>query len=148
MLITNADFPILGRAAKTIRLPGWKPPVSSSRSLKPVGVPVIERPSRLISSSLSSSSWRTASIERSSPLRSSWAILKSADSACSSSSFGGPGKVKTSSWRGGGEGEEVVRGAAPRRQEAPHQRVVLDDPAVVADVAGRRHHVRQRVDVR
>src|SRR5881628_2958251 len=42
-LITNADFPIEGLAASTIRLPGWRPPVSSSRSLKPVGVPVIAR---------------------------------------------------------------------------------------------------------
>ncbi len=40
MLVTSADLPIDGRAASTIRLPGWKPPVRSSRSLKPDGVPV------------------------------------------------------------------------------------------------------------
>ena len=34
------DLPIDGRAAMMIRLPGWKPPVISSRSLKPDGVPV------------------------------------------------------------------------------------------------------------
>ena len=35
-----------GRAARMIRLPGWKPPVMRSRSSKPDGVPVIEVPSR------------------------------------------------------------------------------------------------------
>ena len=40
MLATSADLPIDGRAAITIRLPGWKPPVFSSRSLNPDGVPV------------------------------------------------------------------------------------------------------------
>ena len=32
---TSAVLPIEGRAARMIRLPGWKPPVISSRSLKP-----------------------------------------------------------------------------------------------------------------
>ena len=40
MLQTSALLPIAGRAAMMIRLPGWKPPVISSRSLKPEGVPV------------------------------------------------------------------------------------------------------------
>ena len=31
----SADFPMLGRAATMIRLPGWKPEVSRSRSRKP-----------------------------------------------------------------------------------------------------------------
>ena len=38
---TSVDLPIAGRAAITIRLPGWKPPVLSSRSRKPDGVPVM-----------------------------------------------------------------------------------------------------------
>ena len=45
MLQTSALLPIAGRAAMMIRLPGWKPPVISSRSLKPEGVPVSEVPS-------------------------------------------------------------------------------------------------------
>ncbi len=44
MFVTSADLPIEGRAASTIRLPGWKPPVRSSMSLKPDGVPVSEMP--------------------------------------------------------------------------------------------------------
>ena len=44
MLHTSALLPIAGRAAMMIRLPGWKPPVISSRSLKPDGVPVSEVP--------------------------------------------------------------------------------------------------------
>ena len=39
MLSASADFPIDGRAAMMIRLPGWKPDVSLSSSLKPVGRP-------------------------------------------------------------------------------------------------------------
>ena len=46
MLQTSALLPIAGRAAMMIRLPGWKPPVISSRSLKPEGVPVSEVPSQ------------------------------------------------------------------------------------------------------
>ena len=44
-LAISADFPIDGRAARMIRLPGWKPPVILSRSSKPDGVPVIALPS-------------------------------------------------------------------------------------------------------
>ena len=39
MQSASADFPIDGRAARMIRLPGWKPDVSLSSSLKPVGMP-------------------------------------------------------------------------------------------------------------
>jgi len=38
------DFPIDGRAATMIRLPGWKPDVSLSRSRKPDVVPVTSAP--------------------------------------------------------------------------------------------------------
>ena len=40
----SADFPIDGRAATMIRLPGWKPDVSRSSSRKPDGVPVTSAP--------------------------------------------------------------------------------------------------------
>ena len=40
----SADFPMLGRAATMIRLPGWKPPVSRSMSRKPDGTPVTSSP--------------------------------------------------------------------------------------------------------
>ena len=44
MQSASADFPMLGRAATMIRLPGWKPDVSRSRSRKPDGTPVISAP--------------------------------------------------------------------------------------------------------
>ena len=40
----SADFPMRGRAARMIRLPGWKPDVSRSRSRKPDGTPVMSAP--------------------------------------------------------------------------------------------------------
>ena len=42
----SADFPIEGRAARITRLPGWKPEVRRSSSLKPAGTPVISTPPR------------------------------------------------------------------------------------------------------
>jgi hypothetical protein len=44
MLSVNAVLPIEGRAATMIRSDGWKPDVSSSRSAKPLGTPVIASP--------------------------------------------------------------------------------------------------------
>ena len=44
MFVTSALLPIEGRAASTIRFDFWKPPVMSSRSRKPEGVPVIDLP--------------------------------------------------------------------------------------------------------
>jgi hypothetical protein len=38
-LVTNEDLPIPGRAATTIRFPGWSPWRRPSRSEKPVGSP-------------------------------------------------------------------------------------------------------------
>ena len=90
MLQTSALLPIAGRAATMIRLPGWKPPVISSRSLKPDGVPVSEVPSSDSRWSLSSSSWRTSSILRKSFWRSSRATSSIVFSACSTSSRGAP----------------------------------------------------------
>ena len=125
MFVTSADLPIDGRAASTIRLPGWKPPVRSSRSLKPDGVPVSEMPWRDTSSSLSSSSWSTSSIGA----QLARAVL-----------VGDPEEL------GLGLLHQLV--ASPREREdvapatsrvvveqAAQQRVLLDDPGVVADVA-------------
>ena len=44
MQSASADLPMLGRAARMIRLPGWKPEVSLSRSRKPDGTPVMSAP--------------------------------------------------------------------------------------------------------
>ena len=74
MFVASADFPIAGLEASTIRLPGWKPPVMSSMSLNPEGVPVIEIPSRETRSSFANSSWRTDPIDLSSPVWSSCAM--------------------------------------------------------------------------
>ena len=59
-LAISADLPIDGRAARMMRLPGWKPPVMVSRSSNPDAVPVIALPSTESFSSLSSSAKRTS----------------------------------------------------------------------------------------
>src|SRR5215211_8718503 len=63
MLVARLDLPIAGRAASTIRLPGWKPPVRPSRWSKPERTPVRATPLSDSSCSLSSSSWRTSSMD-------------------------------------------------------------------------------------
>ena len=98
MLVASVLFPIAGRAATTIRLPGWKPPVSWSRSLKPDGTPVSPTSLRESSSSLSISSWRTDSMFRISALPPSWPILNSIASARSISSRGSPRWASNSPW--------------------------------------------------
>ena len=67
-------------------------------SVKPDGVPVRPMSLRESSSSLSISSWRTASIERISAMPPSWPILNSAASARSISSRGSPRWASTSVW--------------------------------------------------
>ena len=95
MLQTRLDLPIAGRAAITIRLPGWKPPVMSSSLRKPDGVPVI-CVSPLASFSSRSVSWtRMSPSELKSPACSARATLKSSFSACSTSSWGSPSRVCT-----------------------------------------------------
>ena len=42
IFIANPVLPMLGRAAKTIRLPAWRPAVSLSRSMNPVLTPTVE----------------------------------------------------------------------------------------------------------
>ena len=76
MFVTSADLPIDGRAARMIRLPGWKPPVISSRSPKPDGVPVSEMPSRESFCHLSISTSSTSPTWRKSFVRSSWATSR------------------------------------------------------------------------
>ena len=137
-LATSADLPIDGRAARMIRLPGWKPPVMSSRSLKPDGVPV-RSPSGVESfCSLSSSRSSRSPIGDGSP-------------------SGGPrGRPRGSPAR---PGRPASRGGASwssdagldlvgRVQQPAQQRVLADDPRVLADVAdgGRRRgeHVDRR----
>ena len=98
MFVAAALFPIDGRAASTIRLPGWNPPVSASRSVKPDGVPVSPTSVLDSSSSLSISSCRIASSERISEVPPSWPILNSTASARSISSRASPRCAATSSW--------------------------------------------------
>ena len=98
MQVTSEDLPIEGRAAMTIRLPGWKPPVIPSRSAKPEGVPVSEVPARERSWSLSSSWWSTEEIERKSCWLSSWATSSTSRSARSQTSRAGARLSSTLDW--------------------------------------------------
>ena len=98
MLVTSADFPIDGRAAMMIRLPGWKPPVISSRSAKPDGVPVSERPSAESSCHLRDLGVEDLADRRKSFWRSSWATSSMARSAHSTSSRGGASWPWTLAW--------------------------------------------------
>ena len=98
MFVASVDLPIEGRAASTIRLPGWKPPVSASRSGKPEGVPVSPTSVRESSSSLSISAWSTASSDRISAVPPSCPMRKSAASARSISSRGSPRCESTAVW--------------------------------------------------
>ena len=98
MLATSADLPIEGRAARMTRLPAWKPPVFSSRSLKPDGVPVravLDTDRRW---SLSVSSCRMSAIERIFFWRSSVATSRTERSACSTSSRAGASRERTLAW--------------------------------------------------
>ncbi len=94
----SADLPIEGRAARMIRLPGWKPPVIVSRSSKPEDVPVIALPSRERRSSLSSSEESRSWIARKSLRLSSCATSRIARSARSTSSRGGASWLWTRDW--------------------------------------------------
>ena len=97
-LAISALLPIDGRAARMIRLPGWKPPVIPSRSSKPDGVPVIALPSCDSRSSLSISAKRTSWIARKSLRESSCATSRIVRSAMSTSSRGGASCEWTRAW--------------------------------------------------
>ena len=135
MLHTSALFPIAGRAATMIRFPGWNPPVISSRSLNPEGVPVREVPSSDSRCSLSSSSCNTSSIARKSCWRSSRATSSIAFSACSTSSRG---RALVA--------EHALLDLIGGLQQTPQQRVLAHDLRVAAGVSGGRHDAGQLVD--
>ena len=97
-LTISADLPIDGRAARMIRLPGWKPPVIVSRSSNPDGVPVIGLPSSESFCSLSSSASSSCSAERKSLRESSWATSRIARSAMSTRSRGSASWPCTWAW--------------------------------------------------
>ena len=97
-LAISADFPIDGRAARMIRLPGWKPPVMLSRSSKPAAVPVIALPSLESCSSFVISTSRTSLIARKSLRESSWATSRIVRSAMSTSSRGRASWEWTRAW--------------------------------------------------
>ena len=94
----SADFPIDGRAARMIRLPGWKPPVIVSRSSKPDAVPVIALPSWERRSSFCISEDRRSPIGRKSLRLSSCATSRIARSAMSTSSRGSASWLCTCVW--------------------------------------------------
>jgi hypothetical protein len=81
-----------------IRLPGWKPPVIASMSLKPDGVPVSSASPVESFSSRSTSSSRISERRRKSLACSLWATSKRSFSARSESSRGSPSRWWTQAW--------------------------------------------------
>ena len=135
MLATSADLPIEGRAAMTIRLPGWKPPVMSSMSLNPDGVPVsdvLDTDSRW---SLSVSSWRMSAIVAD-------LLLAVVVSDLEHQALGALHQVSRRRLAAEHAGLDLVGGG----QQRAHLRVVAHDPAVLARVTGRRDPAGQLVD--
>ena len=136
MLATSADLPIDGRAAITIRLPGWKPPVFSSRSLNPDGVPVSARlgdrqPVQLVGLLVRG----CRAIERIFFWRSSCATS-------STDALGALHQVARRRLTREHAGLDLVG----RGQQRPQLGVVVDDPAVLAGVPGGRHPAGELVD--
>ena len=123
MFSASADFPIDGRAATMIRFPGWKPEVSLSSSLKPVGQPVTSAPASyrcMIRSKLSFSSpsmWLKSLVTR------CWARSKTICSARSTRSVVSPGRSCPS---------RAI--SAPARTSAAERRHLPDDPRIVRGV--------------
>ena len=136
MLVARVDFPIEGRAASTIRLPGWKPPVRSSRSEKPEGVPVRPTSLRESSSSLSISSWRTASIAR---ISLDAGVVADLEERLLGALDQLPGLAAV--------GQHLGLDLAGGGEDPAHQRVVAHDAGVVQDRAHRGHDRGQRVHV-
>ena len=98
MLVTRQLLPIDGRAAITIRLPGWRPPVIASRSANPVGVPVSGAPSDRELVELVELVVEQREIERKSWLRSPWATSSIDRSARSTISRAGSRWSSTLDW--------------------------------------------------
>ncbi len=109
MLHTRALFPIAGRRAMIIRLPGWKPrylvEVLEARGRAVSEVPSLESRCKSLSSS-----WSTSSMRRKSCWRSSLATSRIAFSACSTS-------------RGAGRGQGRCPGSRRKPKKAPEQHV-------------------------
>ena len=82
----NADLPMLGRAATTIRFPGWKPEVSLSSSRYPEAMPVTSAPASYSAVIRSKLSFSRSSMWVNSPATRSWERSKTTDSALSTSS--------------------------------------------------------------
>ncbi len=137
MFVTRLDFPIDGRAAMMIRLPGWKPPVISSRSAKPDGC----------------AGQRLAVLGQRLPLLD----LGVQDLADAHEVLGAVvvGDLEDSAL---GDLDDLARQrlvVEDRRldlvglgQQPPQQRVVADDAPVLADVADRRDGAGEPVDLR
>ena len=108
-----------------MRLPRWKPPVRSSRSRKPDGVPVISDVPLASASSLSISSWRISPISRKST-----ALLLVGDLEEQPlgvlDELGGLAVAL----------RDRLLDQLGGRVEAAHQRVLLDDLRVVLGAAG------------
>ena len=130
----SADLPIDGRAATMIRLPGWKPDVSRSRSRKPAGVPVMSLPASyslviVSNESLSRSSMCANSLETRDCER-----LKTIDSA------------RVDELDRLARPVEAEAGDVVARADQPAQRRHLaDDARVVRGVRGRGHERRELV---
>ncbi len=92
MQSASADFPIDGRAAMMIRLPGWRPEVSLSSSLKPVGMPVTSAPASYRCMIRSKLSFSSPSMWLKSPVTRCWARSKTICSARSTRSVVSPGR--------------------------------------------------------
>ena len=137
MLQTSALLPIAGRAAMMIRLPGWKPPVISSRSLKPDGVPVSEVPFErepvelvelLVQHLLDRAEVLLAVVAGDLEHR----LLGLLDELA----------------RRRAVAEDALLDLVGGLQQPPQQRVLAHDLRVAAGVAGRRHDAGQLVDGR
>jgi hypothetical protein len=92
----SADFPMLGRAATMMRLPGWKPEVSRSMSRKPDGVPVSSTPASYSAVILAKLSFSSSSMCANSPETRLCESSKSSCSARSTRSSVSPGRSQPS----------------------------------------------------
>ena len=136
MLSARLVFPIDGRAAMMIRSEGWSPDVISSRSVKPVGTPVI-------------SSFRACSFSMVSRL--DLREVPQRDEAVAHLVIGN-GEDRVLGLIEDDVGllvglvrrrEDLVR----REDQVPECRLLLDDARVVLDVGRARHAVHERGDV-
>ena len=131
----SADFPMLGRAATMIRLPGWKPPVSRSISRKPDGTPVRSSPASYSAVIRSKLSLRSASM---------W-LNSDETRLCESSKIDLLGLVDELGRLAGSLPAEP-RDLRPDADQPAQRRHLADDPRVVRRVRRRRHERRQLVD--